>query len=133
MNCRLVFVQLKESFREQLAQFAFDGIWLRIQQSAQVRFVGGFDLIWSWPGTEVQERTVNPCGDDQQHCGEDERAEHQEKKLIHSMMILQRGTDEGGRRIGVNIASPGGGWNTLETGLENEVFEDERANAPQMR
>jgi len=76
LNGGFVFVQLKKSFGQQFAQFAFDGVGLRIQQAAQVCFVCGLDLIGRWPGTEFCDNAANSSRDDEQRGGGHERAEH---------------------------------------------------------
>ena len=91
LNGGLVLVQLQKSLRQQLAQFAFDGVGLRIQQAAQVGIVCGLYLIWCCTRAKPCNDSANPRRDKEQHSGEDERAKHDEQKLVHTLMILQRG------------------------------------------
>jgi len=91
LNGGLVLVQLQKSLRQQLAQFAFDGVGLRIQQAAQVCIVCGLYLIWCWTRAKPCNHSANPRRDKEEHSGEDERAKNDEQKLVHKLMILQRG------------------------------------------
>jgi len=85
-----VLVQLQESLGEQLAQFAFDGIGLGIQQTAQVGVVCRLELIGGWARTVSSYGPANPRGDDEERGGKDKRAEDEERKFVHTLMILQR-------------------------------------------
>jgi len=91
LNGGLVLVQLQKSLRQQLAQFAFDGVGLRIQQAAKVCIVCGLYLIWCWTRAKPCNDSANPRRDKEQHSSEDEGAKHDEQKLVHTLMILQRG------------------------------------------
>ena len=54
-------------------------------------FVCGLYLIWCWTRAKPCNDSANPRRDKEQHSGEDERAKHDEQKLVHTLMILQRG------------------------------------------
>ena len=82
---------LAGEFGEQFAQFAFDGVGLGIQKPVQVRFVCGPHFIGVWAGTESCKSSAYPRCEDEQRGGNDEGAEHEEKKLVHELMIPQRG------------------------------------------
>ena len=70
LNGGAVFVQLQKSFREEFAQFAFDGFGLGIEQTAQVVLVDGLEMFGGRSGTESCDRPPNACGDDEQGGGE---------------------------------------------------------------
>ena len=85
LNRGSVFIQLQESFREQFAQFAFDGFRLGIQQSAKVSLVCGSELLRSGAGTETGDDAANARGNDKQGGSEDQRAEEIEEQLVHDL------------------------------------------------
>jgi len=59
-----------------------------MEQAAQIRFVRGLDLLGCGARAESCDGLANPCGDDQQHSGDGEGTKHEERKPIHTLMIL---------------------------------------------
>ncbi len=91
MNSGFVFVQAEKSFGEAFAQFPFHSIGLGVQQAAPVGIIGGFNLIWGGAGTKSCDGAANARGDDQQRGSKGQRAEDEDQKLIHALMILHGG------------------------------------------
>ncbi len=95
LNSGFVIVQAEKSFWQEFAQFAFDGVRLRVQQAAEVGIVSGFDLIGGGAGTESRNGTADTCRDNEQRSGEGERAEDKEDKFVHALMILHGSSEDG--------------------------------------
>jgi len=88
LNGGFVFIQLQESFGEEFAQFFFDGVGLGIQKALQVGSISRLLLFGSWPRTEVRYGPADSNDYDEQHSGDGERAEDQDRKFVHILMIL---------------------------------------------
>src|SRR2546430_13644971 len=65
-----------------------------MQQTAQVRFVFGRELIGGWAGAESCNGLANARGDYQQHSGDGEGTRYEERKPVHTSMILHRGRED---------------------------------------
>ena len=88
LNGGFVFVQLQKSFGEEFAQFSFDGVGLGIQQTLQVGFICRLELIGSWPGTEAGYCSADAHDYYEQDSSDGERAEDEDRELVHTTMIL---------------------------------------------
>jgi hypothetical protein len=60
-----------------------------MQQAAKIGIVGRFELIRRWTTAKSRYGAANPCGDDEEDGGTGQGAKDEDKKLIHTPMILQ--------------------------------------------